>query len=88
MWLYHLGKFLWRKLMNLPPSDHIVWKIIRLAVVGTILTIMLAFTYNQFDNRDIITIIVALSGLAGFDTTKAFATRKPKETPPEPEETT
>ena len=66
--------------MNLPPSDHIIWKIIRLAVVGTILTIMLAFTYNKFDHRDIVTILAALFGLAGFDTTKAMVTKKPGST--------
>lgn len=62
---------------QLPPSDHVVWKILRTAVVGAILVAMLSLNYNKFDNRDIVTIITAMLGLAGYDTAKTMITRNP-----------
>ena len=60
---------------NLPASDHVVWKLLRLLIVGLILLGMLSFTYNQFDRRDIVTIVTALLGLAGYDTAKSLVTK-------------
>ena len=65
--------------MNIPPSDHIVWKIIRQAIVGGMLLLMLSMNYNKFDSRDITTIVTTLMALGGFDVAKAFVS---KPTPP------
>jgi len=62
--------------MTLPASNHPVWKIIRLGVVGLILLAMLALGYNRFDERDILTILATLGGLGSFDFAKSAATKK------------
>lgn len=66
----------------MPPSDHIVWKIVRQAVVGALLVAMLKFNYsNGFTLQDVGTIAVILTGLGSFDAAKALVVpkRKPDE---------
>lgn len=61
--------------MNIPPSDHVIWKIIRQAIVGGMLLIMLSMNYNKFDSRDITTIFSTLMALGGFDVAKALVSK-------------
>ena len=65
--------------MNIPPSDHVLWKILRLAVVGGLLTALLHFNYLGFDKRDVLTILITLGGLGGFDVAKSAMTKPPAE---------
>jgi hypothetical protein len=63
--------------MNIPPADHPVYKIIRLAVVGTIMTVLCMFLYkNGFDKKDIVLIAMTLLGLGGFDVAKMQLTKE------------
>jgi len=54
---------------------HPFWKILRLAVVGGLMLGFLSLNYNQFDQRDVITIIGVLAGLGGFDIVKERAAK-------------
>jgi hypothetical protein len=57
--------------MTLPPSDHIIWKLIRMAVVGVIMVVMLKFNYaNGWAPQDYITLIATLMALGGYDALK------------------
>lgn len=49
---------------------HPLWKIIRTAVVGTLLVAFLSLNYNKMDERDLTTILGIAAGLLGFDFTK------------------
>jgi hypothetical protein len=63
--------------MQLPPSDHQVWKILRLTVVGTIMTVLCSFLYkNGFDKKDIVLIAMTLLGLGGYDVAKMQLTKE------------
>lgn len=63
--------------MTLPPSEHILWKIITMAVVGVILVVMLNFNYaNGWAPADYLTLIVTLLGIAGVQITQAFGARR------------
>jgi hypothetical protein len=65
------------KIMNIPESDHPIWKIIRYAVVGGVMTVLCATLYrNGFDPKDIVLILTTLSGLAGYDQIKAKITKE------------
>lgn len=65
------------------PSDHPIWKLLRLAVVGVILLGCLAFVYAGLDQRDAITLIATLAGLGGYDLLKSKVS-KPDEAQNEP----
>lgn len=65
--------------MQVPPADHPLWKLLRLAVVGAILLAFLAMNYNRLDERDATTILGVLLSLAGFDATKAQLTKSNRE---------
>lgn len=56
--------------------SHPLWKIIRTAVVGTLLVAFLSLNYNKMDERDITTILGIAAGLLGFDFTKDRITGK------------
>lgn len=58
---------------------HPAWKLLRTAVVGTLLVAFLSLNYNKMDERDITTIIGVVSGLLGYDLTKAKMTSQKKE---------
>lgn len=58
-----------KKSMLENPS-HPLWKIIRTAVVGSLLVAFLSLNYNKMDERDITTILGIAAGLLGFDFTK------------------
>lgn len=55
---------------------HPLWKIIRTAVVGSLLLAFLSLNYNKLDERDITTILGIIAGLLGFDFTKDKLTHK------------
>ena len=66
---------IWQKMLL--DSGHPIWKIIRLAVVGSVLTICCSWMYkNGFDKKDIVTIAVSLLTLSGFDQIKAALTKE------------
>ena len=56
--------------MNLPDAAHPIWNLIRLAVVGVVLVMLLKYNYNGLDPRDVLTVFLTLSGLSGFDIIK------------------
>jgi hypothetical protein len=59
----------------MPSADHPIWKIIRYAVVGIVMTVLCATLYkNGFDSKDMVLIITTIAGLAGFDQVKQKAT--------------
>lgn len=58
-----------KKSMLENPS-HPLWKIIRTAVVGSLLVAFLSLNYNKMDERDITTVLGIAAGLLGFDFTK------------------
>lgn len=63
--------------MQLPPSDHIVWKVILLLIVGVVYCFMSTFNYkNGFDIKDLGTLIAMWSAVAGFDIAKTKATEE------------
>lgn len=63
--------------MQLPPSDHIVWKIIRQLIIGVVFCVMSAINYkNGFDIKDIGTLLALWSAVAGFDIAKTKATEE------------
>ena len=58
----------------MPQSDHVIWKIVRLAVVGGIMVIMLKFNYmNGWSPADYLTLIATLMALGGYDALKQMA---------------
>lgn len=58
-------------IMQLPPSDHVVWKIVRQMVVCGFLAFMLKYNYtNGWDVKDLGTLAITLMGLGGFDAVK------------------
>jgi hypothetical protein len=59
--------------MTLPDASHPVWNLIRLAVVGVVLVMLLKFNYNGLDPRDVLTVFLTLAGLGGFDVLKKFS---------------
>jgi hypothetical protein len=60
----------------LQDPTHPIWKIIRYAVTGIVITIMCATLYkNGFDPKDIILIIGTLSSLLGVDIVKSMTTQ-------------
>jgi hypothetical protein len=61
---------------KLSDPSHPLWKIIRLAVVGTIMIVCCSVLYkNGFSQTDIMTIAMTLLGLGGFDQLKAMVTK-------------
>lgn len=60
--------------MTIPPSDHIVWKLIRQVTFGIVLTILLTVNYQKFDSRDVTTILQAMATMFAFDIAKKSAT--------------
>ena len=55
------------------PPKHPIWGVLRMAIVGGVLVLMLRANYNSWDSRDILTVIATLSGLGGFDIAKGVA---------------
>lgn len=59
------------------PADHPLWKIIRYAVVGIVMTVLCSTLYRSgFDQKDIVMIATTLLGLAGYDQVKAQITTR------------
>lgn len=49
------------------PANHPVWNILRLLVVGVMLTALLYGNYNSVDSRDVTTVVSVIAALAGYD---------------------
>lgn len=63
--------------MNIPPSDHAIWKIARLAIVSATMLLFFGMIYKSpIESKDLITIFGTLAALAGFDWTKATVTKQ------------
>lgn len=68
--------------MTLPPADHPIWKILRLAFVAVIMIVMLASQLiykNPIEFADYKFVLVTVAGLGGFDLMKMFVTKEPKQ---------
>lgn len=62
--------------MTIPNEHHPIWRIIRYAVVGLVMTLLCATLYKSgFDSKDIVLILTTIAGLAGFDKIKTEMTR-------------
>lgn len=48
-------------------ANHPIWKLLRTAIIGGLLTAFLCFNYNKMDERDITTILGIAGALLGFD---------------------
>lgn len=59
--------------MQLPDASHPLWNLIRLVVVGCVLVALLKFNYKGLDPRDVLTVLLTLAGLGGFDAIKKFS---------------
>lgn len=57
-------------------QTHPIWSIIRLAVVGTILCVMLNFNYNGWDVRDYGTLLAVLTGSGGVELLRGVTRQK------------
>lgn len=65
--------------MQLPPSDHVVWKLARLMIVCGVLVFMLKFNYlNGWSAKDLGTLAMTLLSLGGFDVLKSAVAPKPE----------
>ncbi len=53
--------------MNLPPSDHVVWSIIRLVAILAFLTITLAINASDFDETELKTLLWTSFAIAGTE---------------------
>lgn len=64
---------MWEKLAD---PTHPIWKVLRLAVVGALIIVgTVFFAQNGFDTGQLMTLIMALVGLGGFDQGKAMVTK-------------
>ena len=70
----------------MPDSNHVVWRLARLAIIGLILVAMLWLGYdNGFSlTADLPTILAVLAALAGVDYTQSKCRQddKPKDSEP------
>ena len=65
---------------NLPPSDHVVWKLARLVILGTLFIVGANFAYaNGWSKSDLVPLLTLLVGVGGFDQVKAMVASKSKE---------
>ena len=57
----------------MPVSNHVVWRLLRLAIIGIILVAMLHLAYQHgFDLKsDLPTVLAVLAALAGVDYTQS-----------------
>ncbi len=68
----------------MPPSDHILWKIITVTVLSAVLLLMLHFNYiHGLEAKDFLTLAAVVAGYLGIQVTKAVSIPKPL--PPENE---
>jgi len=63
--------------MQLPPSDHVIYKLARLLIVGVLFIGVASFAYNNpVSKADIIPLLSLLAGVGGFDAIKDAVTKK------------
>lgn len=62
---------------------HPLWIAVRMLSIAVVLGLLLTFNYNQFDARDITTIVLAMLASGGFDLGKKIVTDEPKQKNPE-----
>lgn len=61
----------------MPPSDHIVWKIITVTVLSLVLLAMLHFNYiHGLEAKDFLTIAAVVAGYLGIQVTKSVTISK------------
>ena len=60
----------------MPDSQHPIWRILNVVVVGTILILLLQFNYNGLDKRDILTVISTLAASGGMSWLQSSVDRK------------
>lgn len=60
--------------MNLPPSEHIVWKLVRQLIIAGVLSVLILANKQTLDGGDIVTIVVTMAGVLGFDVAKLSVT--------------
>ena len=64
--------------MQLPPSDHIIWKLTRVVIVGVLFLACAELAYaNGLTKADIVPLITILGGLGVFDSVKQMLTKAP-----------
>lgn len=62
--------------MTLPPSDHIIWKLARVVIVGVLFLACAELAYaNGLTKADIVPLITILGGLGAFDSVKQMLTK-------------
>lgn len=68
--------------MSLPPSEHIIWKLVEQALIGIVFALVSYFNYkNGLDVKDITTILSLWMTVAGFRIAKTKALSNEKEEP-------
>ena len=66
--------------MTLPPSDHVVWKLARLVIVGLLFLGGASFAYNNgLSKADLLPLLTLIAGVGGFDAVKSAITAKKDE---------
>ena len=59
--------------MNIPPSEHVIWSLLRVAILMAALTAILFLTASNFDATEIRTIVLTFLFAAGTEgTIKTF----------------
>ena len=64
----------------MPPSDHIVWKIITVTVLSIVLLLMLQFNYiHGLEAKDFLTLATVILGYLGVQVAKVTTIHKEPE---------
>ena len=64
--------------MTLPPSDHVIYKLARLVIVGVLFIGGASFAYNNgISKADLLPLLSLLAGVGGFDAVKTLLTKEP-----------
>lgn len=71
--------------MQLPPSDHVVWSLVRMALRAVIVASCLALFYNKVDKRDLLTLIAFLVGDGVITTLSRIGQSENRKTPKDDE---
>ena len=67
--------------MNMPPSDHTVWSIVRMAVAGLLFIGIAAVGYrNPVSGDDVLPVLGMILGIGSFDKVKQLITKSGEET--------
>jgi len=62
--------------MQIPPSDHVVWKLARLLILGVLFLAGASLAYNNgLSKADLLPLLSLLAGVGGFDAIKSAITK-------------